>query len=113
MANQKTKASQKLKIFYVTAPSTKVARKLAKTLLEERLIACANILPKMKSLYRWQGKVESSIECVLILKSKVSKSKTLTARILQLHPYSTPCIIGWEPSSVAEGYKAWLLSELV
>src|SRR4051812_47301488 len=115
MANQKTKASQKLKdirLYYVTTPNVKVARSISNTLLKENLIACSNIIPKMESHYFWQGKKEVSNETILILKSSKRLTKELVKRIPELHPYKTPCILEIPVQSASEAYGLWLHSHL-
>lgn len=95
-------------IVYVTAPDNQVAEKIAMKLLEERLIACANLLPGMLSHYRWNDRLESSKEIVLILKTTDKLFETAKARILELHPYDLPCILGWPATKLHEPYYQWI-----
>src|ERR1039457_1864911 len=74
----------------VTAPDLKTARALAKAALQARLIACANLVPKIESHYWWQGKTASGAEVLLILKTTKSKLAVLEQLILAKHPYDTP-----------------------
>ena len=74
----------------VTSPNLKTARALAKAALAARLIACANLVPKIESHYRWQGKIESGTEVLLVLKTRKSKLAALEKLILARHPYDTP-----------------------
>lgn len=115
MANQKTKATQKLsdfRLYYVTTPSLKVARNISNILIKEKLIACSNILPVMESHYVWKGKTEKSKESVLILKSSKRLAKALTARVLELHPYEAPCVLELPIEGVSQAYGLWLHSQL-
>jgi periplasmic divalent cation tolerance protein len=115
MANSKTKTAKKLKalsLIYVTTPSLKVARHISHQLLKERLVSCSNILPLMRSEYRWKGRIESAKECVLILKSAHSLARTVTSRIQELHPYETPCILEIKVESAAKAYAAWILDSV-
>ena len=82
-------------LFYIPCPDKACATKIAKTLLEEKLVGCANIIPGMESMYWWEGKIETSSEHILILKVlKTSDAQDLvTKRVKELHPYEVPCIM--------------------
>src|ERR1019366_9560236 len=84
------KPATKFTIVLVTAPDLKIARALAKAALQAKLIACANLVPKIESHYWWQGKIESSAEVLLILKTRKAKLAALEKLILAQHPYDTP-----------------------
>lgn len=101
-----------IRFFYVTTDNQKSAKKIAKILLKEKLIACANILPKMTSIYRWKGKLEESHECVLILKSNKKNSKKIIARVKQLHTYEVPCVLSLSIEDGNQDYIHWLESSL-
>lgn len=96
---------------YATTPDLATAEKIARTLLNENLIACANFWPGMKSIYRWQGKVEESQETVLILKTRKSLWEKLSQRYVELHPYDTPCLLELELTRGHAGYVNWMLQE--
>jgi periplasmic divalent cation tolerance protein len=83
------------------------ARALARTLVEERLAACVNILSPMTSVYRWKGQVEEEVEQQLVIKTSVGALDALQARLLVLHPYETPELIVLEACGAA-AYSAWL-----
>ena len=74
----------------VTAPNHDTARALAKAALSARLVACANLIPKIESHYWWQGKLESSAEVLIIFKMTKGKLKALEKLIVANHPYDTP-----------------------
>ena len=97
-------------LFYVPCPDLASAENLAKLLLQEKLIACANIVPDMKSIYWWEEKIESAAECVLILKTikTATSQEVITKRIEQLHPNKVPCIIALPTLEVNESYRKWL-----
>jgi periplasmic divalent cation tolerance protein len=78
------------RIVLVTAPDLKTARKLARAALESRLIACANLVPRIESHYHWQGKIESSAEVLLVLKTTQARLAKLEKLIISNHPYDTP-----------------------
>ena len=95
-------------IVLVTAPDLKTARTLAKAALQARLIACANLVPKIESHYWWQGKIESSAEVLLVLKTQKSKLVALEKLILAKHPYDTPEFLVLALSASGKKYLDWL-----
>jgi periplasmic divalent cation tolerance protein len=95
-------------VVLVTAPNIKVARHLASGALREKLVACANLLPKVESHYRWKGKVESSTEVMAIFKTTVRKLPALETFVLANHPYDTPEFLVLSPSAGAERYLRWI-----
>lgn len=99
-------------LFYLTAASLQEAETLAQSLLEARLIACANILPAMTSIYRWEGKTTRSQELVLFLKSKSRLAKQIEKHVVQHHSYTVPCVLEVPLSFVAEKYGRWLENEM-
>jgi periplasmic divalent cation tolerance protein len=96
---------------YITAPSRDVAETIGRALVEERLVACVNIIAGMRSIYRWEGKVETASEVVLIAKSHTSRFKQLTKRVKELHPYACPCIVAWPIEAGYQPYLDWLAQE--
>jgi periplasmic divalent cation tolerance protein len=102
---------QSPKIVLITAPSEESAIKIAKVLLSKKLIACANLIPGIKSIYHWQGKVEESQEVLMIIKTQESCIKEAEKVTLELHPYDTPEFLVLDPSHVTPKYLAWLLAE--
>ena len=95
-------------IVLVTAPDLKTARKLAKAAVESKLIACANLVPKIESHYWWQGKVETSTEVLLIMKTTKSKLAALEKLIVKLHPYDTPEFIAFPIAAGNQRYLDWI-----
>ncbi|MFH1996589.1 MAG: divalent-cation tolerance protein CutA [Candidatus Omnitrophota bacterium] len=93
---------------FVTCSSAKEAKLLARTLLEERLIACANIVPTIDSHYRWKGTIESAKESLLILKTKRSLFRKVERVILRNHSYETPEIIALPIVAGSRGYLSWI-----
>ena len=78
---------------YSTFDNIQDARRIATTLIEEQLVACVNIIPKIESIYRWKGKVENTEEIAIIAKTTDSNVKKTITRIKQLHSYELPDII--------------------
>lgn len=103
------KAAAKSKIVLVTAPNLKTARALAKAALQARLIACANIVPRIESHYWWRDKLESGTEVLLILKTRKSKLAALQNQILAQHPYDTPEFLVLPLEAGNQRYLDWLI----
>lgn len=93
---------------YVTFPNQKLAKRITHTLLKEKLIACANIFPKVVSIYEWNHKIEEAPEVVVIFKTTNKKSVKAMERLLALHPYSCPCIIELRPIRGFKPYFEWV-----
>lgn len=102
------KQNSSFRIVLVTAPGLKTARQLAKAALTARLIACANLVPKIESHYRWQGKLERSAEVLMVMKTTKARLSALGKLIMTLHPYDTPEIVVVEIAGGARKYLAWL-----
>src|SRR5437899_1926509 len=92
----------------VTAPNLDTARALAKAALGARLVACANLIPKIESHYWWQGKLESSAEVLIIFKITKAKLKALEKLIVVKHPYDTPEFIVLPITAGNKRYLAWV-----
>jgi periplasmic divalent cation tolerance protein len=105
------KPAAKFAIILVTAPDLKTARTLAKAALKSKLIACANLIPKIESHYRWQGKIESGAEVLLILKTQKSKLAALEKLILARHPYDTPEFLVLPLGAGNKKYLDWLAQD--
>jgi periplasmic divalent cation tolerance protein len=84
------KAGTQFALVLVTAPELKTARRLARAALQHRLVACANLIPKIESHYWWQGKVERGTEVLLVLKTTVRRLAALEKLVIAEHPYDTP-----------------------
>jgi len=107
------KPAARFAIVLVTAPDLKTARTLAKAALSARLIACANLVPKIESHYRWQDKIESGAEVLLILKTQKSKLAALEKLVLALHPYDTPEFLVLPVNAGSIKYLEWLANAVV
>jgi periplasmic divalent cation tolerance protein len=103
------KPARKFAIVLITAPDRKTARRLAQAALSARLIACANLIPKIESHYWWRGKIESGTEVLLILKTQKLKLPALEKLILARHPYDTPEVVVLPLGSGNKKYLDWLL----
>ena len=100
-----------LVVILCTVPDEATAEKLAKGLVEERLAACVNAIPGVKSFYRWQGKIESDTEIQLVIKTRSEHFDKLAARISENHPYDVPEIVAIPTERVSEAYLAWAVDQ--
>src|SRR5436190_13712581 len=96
------------RIVLTTAGSQDEARKLAHALVERRLAACVNIVPQIESVYRWQGKVETATEWLLVIKTQVGCFERVREALNELHSYDLPECILLEISAGSHEYLKWL-----
>lgn len=95
-------------LVFCTCPNDVEAARLANVLVEERLAACVNRLPRMNSTYRWQGKVMTETEALLMIKTRAAQFDALSRRIHELHPYDVPEVMALPFVRGSERYLAWL-----
>ena len=95
-------------IIFSTFPDAEIARKAARTLVEEKLAACANIVPQVESIYHWQGKIESNTEVLVIFKTTRERYAEFEQRLRALHPYEVPEIVALEPTAGLPAYLDWI-----
>jgi periplasmic divalent cation tolerance protein len=95
-------------VVLTTLPADADADAFARTLVEERLAACANLLPPMESIYRWQGQVEKDAERQIVLKTSRERTAALWARLRELHPYDVPEFIVLPIVDGSDAYLRWL-----
>lgn len=104
-------AENELIIVLCTVPDEAAAQKLAQGLVEERLAACVNAIPGLKSFYRWQGKIEVDPEIQLLIKTRRARFDDLAAWIRANHPYEVPEIVAIPAERVSDNYLAWALEQ--
>src|SRR6266404_2817039 len=102
------KIANKFAFVLVTAPDLKIARMLARAALQARLIACANLVPKIESHYRWQGKIENATEVLMLFKTTTARLAALEKLIVSKHPYNTPEFIVLKVNRGNKCYLDWL-----
>lgn len=93
---------------YVIFADTDEAERVGRTVIEEQLAACINILAPVRSIYRWDGKIESAEEVAAILKTTDAAADRLIARIAGLHSYEIPCIAVWPVAHALPSYADWV-----
>jgi periplasmic divalent cation tolerance protein len=98
-------------IVLITAPNEEDAAKIGRTLVEEKLAACANIIQSIRSIYRWQGRIEDEQETLVIAKTRNELFDRLKERVIALHPYSVPEIIALPIVAGSESYLNWIRQE--
>lgn len=89
-------------------PDAASARTAAEQLLKDRLIACANILPEVESIFAWQGEFSSARETATVFKTRSDKLAALVTRLGEIHPYDAPSIIGWHCDAAHSATMNWL-----
>ena len=95
-------------VVLVTTASEDEAANIGRALVQSGLVACANIVPRIRSIFRWEGKVEEERECLLVLKSQSDHFDQLCKRIRELHSYSVPEIIALPIADGLPEYLAWV-----
>lgn len=101
----------KITFLYVTTSSLDEAQKIAQILMERRLCGCVNIYPKVLSMYWWEGKIETSEEAVMIVKTREGLVSEVEKSIVENHSYTCPCIVKIPVEAVFKPFEKWLLEE--
>src|ERR1044072_7395062 len=99
-------------LVFTTFANDDDAARVVRVLVEERLIACGNLLPGARSIYRWEGAVSDERETVVLMKSRKQDWPALMSRLHELHPYQTPEFIAGRIAAGAPKYMAWLEAAL-
>ncbi|MGD0832647.1 MAG: divalent-cation tolerance protein CutA [Terracidiphilus sp.] len=97
-----------IRLVLTTTANPDEAARLGRSLVEERLAACATLIPAVQSIYRWQGQIESSSETLLLLKTTADQLPALQARLHQLHSYQTPEFLVLPVDAASQPYLDWL-----
>jgi periplasmic divalent cation tolerance protein len=105
-------SSPPARIVLTTAANPDEAARLARTLVEERLAACATLIPAVQSIYRWKGEVESATETLLLIKTGPDQLPALQARLHELHSYQTPEFLVLAVDAASQPYLDWLETSL-
>lgn len=98
----------KARVVLTTAGSQEEAQKIAHALVERKLAACVNIVPHIESVYRWQGKVESATEWLLVVKTTAEAFPSVRDAIKELHSYDLPECVMLEIADGSEAYLGWI-----
>ncbi|HUF76195.1 MAG TPA: divalent-cation tolerance protein CutA [Longimicrobiales bacterium] len=95
-----------------TAPSVEVAERIGRSLVEERLAACANVVGGITSIFRWDDAVQRESEALVILKTTVGSVEALERRLAELHPYEVPELIAFPITAGHAPYLEWVRAEV-
>ena len=105
-------ATPPARIVLTTTATPDEAARLSRTLVEEKLAACATLIPAVQSIYRWKGEIESSTETLLLLKTGPEQLPALEARLHELHSYETPEFLVLDVAAASQPYLEWLHASL-
>lgn len=103
-----TEETPAVRVLLTTVATAADAEHMATVLVGEQLAACVNIIPGVRSVYRWQGKMEAAEECFLLLKTDESHRAALESRLKQLHPYDLPELLVLAPYGGSSEYLDWI-----
>ncbi len=98
-------------VVYTTCPSMEVAEAIGRALVEARLVACANVLPGMRSVYAWEGAIETGDEVVMILKTRRACVAEVVRAVEDRHPFDTPAVLSWPATGGSGPYIDWIAAE--
>jgi len=99
-------------VLLVTAPSMEKGAEIAKTLVDESLIACANLVPGLRSIYRWKGELCDEAEVLVVMKTRTERFAAVEARIRSLHMYEVPEILQLDVAAGHQPYLDWVLGSV-
>jgi periplasmic divalent cation tolerance protein len=104
-------SSSPVRVALSTAPDADTAARIARVLVEERLAACVNLIPAVRSIYRWQGRIEDEAEVLLVIKTRIERVEALAARLRALHPYELPELVALPVAAGLAPYLDWVAAE--
>ena len=99
-------------VLFITTPTTEEAQRISRVLLEQRKVACVNIVPRVSSLFWWQGKIDSAQESLLIVKTTASQLNELVTLVKEIHSYDVPEIIAMPIVGGNQDYLEWIGNEV-
>ena len=111
MSPSEAEANAEVRVAFITAPDADTGARIGRALVEERLAACVNLLPGVRSIYRWEGAVQDEAEVLLVVKTRADRSRALTERVIALHPYSVPEVVLLPCVGGSEPYLRWVVEE--
>jgi len=104
-------SSSPVRVALSTAPDADTAARIARALVEERLAACVNLVPAVRSIYRWRGRIEDAAEVLLVIKTRAERVEALAARLRALHPYELPELVALPVADGLAPYLDWVAAE--
>lgn len=103
--------NSEFQFIYMTAPDRETALDIGRKLVEERLVACINVVDNMSALYWWQGEVQQDTEAIMIAKTRDDLVPKLIETVVELHPYDCPCVVALPIDAGFAGYLEWIRNE--
>jgi periplasmic divalent cation tolerance protein len=100
--------SEEVVLAFSTFPDVKTARRIARELVTENFAACANVIPKVESIYRWQGKIEHGDETLVLFKTTAARFAAFEEKLKSLHPYDVPEVISCKVEAGLPEYLRWV-----
>ena len=100
---------ERLLLVVSTWPTAELARSASRIVVEEQLAACANIVPGVESIYRWEGRIETGGELLVFMKTTLSRYPALERRLVELHPFEVPEILGFGAETGLPAYCGWVM----
>ena len=100
-----------VRVGFITAPDLETATGIARALVEERLVACVNLVPGIRSIYRWEGAIEEDAEVLLVVKTRADRAGDLVDRVIELHPYDLPEVVMLPAVGGSPAYLDWVREE--
>lgn len=97
-----------VRLVYMTVGSEKEAVALGRAVVQERLAACANVIPRMTSIYEWQGELHEDAECLVLMKTSAEGVGALRERLVELHSYECPCVVDFELEGGHSAFLKWV-----
>ncbi len=97
--------------FYITTGNENEAERVARRLVEKNLVACANIIPQIKSFFRWEGEVQGESECIVVGKTRTSLIGELVEEVKNVHSYEVPCVLSWPIEKGNPDFLRWIETE--
>ena len=101
-----------IKFFYITSPKKKEANKIAEFLVKNKLVACANIINNVESVFAWKGKVKKEKEVLIVGKTMDKKVQKIIKSVKKLHSYETPCIIFFDIKNGNTDFLKWIIKSV-
>lgn len=98
-----------LRLVFMTCPSMEVAEAIVRVLVEERYAACGNIVPGVRSIFRWNDTIQDETEVMVVLKTRPESFEALRRKIVEIHPYEVPEVVGVRADRVHPDYARWVL----
>lgn len=100
-----------VEVVLVTAPDAETGARIARVLVEERLAACVNVVPGLRSIYRFEGRIEDEAEVLLLAKTRTDRRAALAERVKEIHPYALPEVLALPAAGGSAAYLDWVRGE--